>query len=108
MSAVGPIDVVALIGEMRAVARADAVTRAIQPAHTAAQSFADFLTQGVGKVNDRLIAADRMVVDFVLNDDVPVHRVTFALEEARMSLEVMLQLRGRLVEGYQQLMNMQL
>jgi flagellar hook-basal body complex protein FliE len=34
--------------------------------------------------------------------------VTFALEQARLSLELMLQVRSRLVEGYQQIMGMQL
>ena len=71
-------------------------------------SFADMLTTGIASVNDQVIAADRLATAFVLDDSIPVHQVTFALEQARLSLELMLQVRGRLVEGYQQLMNMQL
>ncbi len=71
-------------------------------------SFLDMIASGVGQVEDKLQAADAMVQAFVLDDSVPVHQVTIALEEARLSLELMLQVRNRMVEGYQQLMNMQL
>lgn len=71
-------------------------------------SFAHMIEQGVETVNDKVTAADREVRAFVLDDSIPVHQVSFALEQARFSLELMLQVRGRLVEGYQQLMNMQL
>lgn len=71
-------------------------------------SFYQLLVNGVDNVNANLANADNMVRSFVLDDSIPVHQVTFALEQARLSLELMLQVRGRLVEAYQQLMNMQL
>ena len=49
-----------------------------------------------------------MVRRFALGDAIPVHQVTYALEEARMSVELALQVRSRLVEAYRDLMNMQL
>lgn len=71
-------------------------------------SFAGMLLDGVDKVNSQLVQADAKVRAFALDDSVPVHEVTFALEQARMSVELMMQVRTRLLEGYQQLMNMQL
>jgi flagellar hook-basal body complex protein FliE len=71
-------------------------------------SFASMLLDGADKVNSQLIQADAKVRAFALDDSVPVHEVTFALEQARMSVELMMQVRTRLLEGYQQLMNMQL
>jgi len=59
-------------------------------------------------VNANLLNADKLVHDFALNDAMPVHQITFALEQARLSLNLMMQVRNRLVESYQQLMNMQL
>jgi flagellar hook-basal body complex protein FliE len=76
-----------------------------QPART---SFADMLTDGVDMVMTKVEDADRISQAFILDDSIPVHQVTFALEQARLSMELMMQVRGRLLEGYQQLMNMQL
>jgi flagellar hook-basal body complex protein FliE len=73
-----------------------------------AVSFAQMLTNGIDKVNQSALNADKLVRAFTLDDSVPVHQVTFALDQARSSLELALQVRTRLLEGYQQLMNMQL
>ncbi len=71
-------------------------------------SFSQMLLNGVDNVNQKLNAADQAATSFVLDDSVPLHQVTFALEQARLSLELMMQVRSRLVEGYQELSRMQL
>jgi flagellar hook-basal body complex protein FliE len=75
---------------------------------TGAASFSRILLDGIGSVDRKMAAADAQVRAFALDDSIPVHQVTFALEQARLSLELMLQVRSRLVEGYQQIMGMQL
>jgi flagellar hook-basal body complex protein FliE len=74
----------------------------------AASSFGEVLMQGIESVDRRVANADAMVRSFALGGDVPIHQVTFALEEARLSLELMMQVRARLVESYQRMMEMQL
>lgn len=71
-------------------------------------SFATMLGDGLKSVEAKVAKADEMVRRFALDDSVPVHQVTYALEEARLSVEMGLQVRARLVEGYRELMNMQL
>ena len=71
-------------------------------------SFSQVLMNGVESVNRQVVNADAMVRAFALDDSIPVHQVTFALEQARLSLELMMQVRSRLVEGYQRIMEMQL
>lgn len=71
-------------------------------------SFAQILLSGVDRVNQTMAAADAKVAAFALDDSIPLHQVMFALEEARISFEFMLQVRSRLVEGYQKIMDMQL
>lgn len=70
--------------------------------------FADILAAGLRQVDAKLSTADSLVRQFALDDSVPVHKVTYALEEARLSVELAMQVRTRLVEGYRELMNMQL
>lgn len=95
----------------------DGVISAVPPLHSgsiagpgwaASVSFGDMLTTGLSQVEQRLATADAAVQAFALDDSVPLHQVTFALEEARLAMELMLQVRSRLVEGYQELMRMPL
>jgi flagellar hook-basal body complex protein FliE len=71
-------------------------------------SFSEMLLNGVSGVDRKVQDADAMAKAFALDDSVPLHQVTFALEQARLSMELMLQVRSHLVEGYQELMRMQL
>jgi len=71
-------------------------------------SFADLLMSGIEEVDSQLTQAEGAVRAFVVDDSIPVHQVTYALEHARLSFELMMQVRARLVEGYQELMRMQL
>lgn len=86
-----------------------AMTQALAPAeHSTATSFSQVLLAGIASVDRNVAVADAEVRAFATGDSIPVHQVTFALEQARLSLELMLQVRTRLVEGFQQIMNMQL
>lgn len=105
MSAVLPIDNV--------LASAPVLTRLggvapVAPQTAPAVSFGDILTSGMAGVEKKLAAADDLVKRFTLDGNVPVHQVTYALEEAKMSVELAMQVRGRLLDGYRELMNMQL
>lgn len=100
VAAVSPIGFEAFAG-----VGAPGASRAAAPVPGA---FASMLTGGVAEIEAKVAEADRLARAFVLDDSVPVHQVTYALEQARMSLELMLQVRTRIVESYQQLMTMQL
>ncbi len=81
---------------------------AATPAAQPATGFADMLMSGLRAVDGRVETADALVRQFAIDDSIPVHQVTIALEQARMSVELAMQVRTRLVEGYRELMNMQL
>lgn len=71
-------------------------------------SFGNLLLNGVHSVDQKIADADNLVRQFTVDDSVTVHRVTIALEEARLSVELGMQVRARLVEAYRDLMTMQL
>jgi flagellar hook-basal body complex protein FliE len=71
-------------------------------------SFANLLTQGIDAANTKLARADQLVAQAVVDTSIPLHQVTFALEEARVSFELLIQVRNRLIDASQQLLNMQL
>ena len=98
---VTPVSVVPLIDPLSAPA---AMTAAPKPAG----SFSQMLIDAADAVTTKVDNADKMVRAFALDDSIPVHQVTYALTQAQMSLEMAMQVRSRLLESYQQLMNMQL
>jgi flagellar hook-basal body complex protein FliE len=80
----------------------------IQTQITDRLSFSEILSKGIEATNSKLVEADRLVAQFAVDDSVPLHQVTYALEQARMSFELMIQVRNRALEATQQLMNMQI
>lgn len=77
-------------------------------AATTQPSFADIISQGIDATATKLAEADRLLARAAIDDSIPLHQVTYALEQARVSFELMIQVRNRLVEASQQMMNMQL
>ena len=71
-------------------------------------SFMNVLMNGVDQANRQVLQAQSQATAFALDDSVPLHQVTYALEHARLSMELVLQVRSKLVEGFQELMRMQL
>ncbi len=71
-------------------------------------SFTDMLSQGIQSTNTKLVEADKLVARYAIDQSVPLHEVTYALEQARLSFELMIQVRNRMLEASQQLMNMQI
>lgn len=95
------------ITAISAIAPQMANVAAINPTQTGGASFDQLLQQGIKATDTRIAEADRLVTAFTLDNEIPVHQVMFALEQARLSLEMMVQVRNRVVEGFQQIMNMQ-
>ena len=96
------------ISLIAAVSGADP-TALTAPGRTArTQSFSSMIFDGIDNINHKMIEADKLTAAFVLDDSIPPHQVLFALDEARGSFEMLMQVRSRLVEGYQEIMRMQL
>lgn len=74
---------------------------------TSGASFTRMMLDGLAEADGRLQEADRLTRAFALGEDIPVHQVTFALEQARLSFELVNQVRNRLVESYQEILRMQ-
>lgn len=71
-------------------------------------SFGDILMSGLRGVDEKVATADNLIARFAVDDSVPVHQVTIALGEARLAVDLAMQVRARLIEGYRELMNMPL
>ena len=79
------------------------------PPQAAPASFGQVLMAGLERVDAKVVSADGLVRQFAADSkSVPVHQVTMALADAEISVELAMQVRARLLEGYRELMNMPL
>jgi len=88
-----------------------AASQSAAPLSTAASPQADFgrmLGEGIAKLDTSLQAADSQLRAMAAGKDVAVHDVMLSMEQARMGLMFMVEVRNRAVEAYQELMRMQL
>lgn len=70
--------------------------------------FRAVLNEQLNKLNDKQVEADNYINDLISGNDVDLHQVMIATEEARLSLELAVQIRNKVVEAYKELNNMQL
>ena len=102
------IEAIAAMGNGEAPLALRVAPESARPGPIASTGFGDILMAGLRGVDSKIATADKLVQQFAVDDSVPVHQVTIALEEARLSVELAMQVRTRLVEGYRELMNMPL
>ncbi|MDU5106604.1 flagellar hook-basal body complex protein FliE [Clostridium sp.] len=70
--------------------------------------FQDILKENLDKVNQEQIEADNITNDFIAGKDVDIHEMILSMEEAKMSLQLAIQVRNKVVEAVQELNRMQL
>jgi flagellar hook-basal body complex protein FliE len=68
--------------------------------------FADWLGQGVQSVNQDIQAADQAVRQLAVGETDNLHQVMISLSKAQTSFELAVQVRNRLLEGFQEIMRM--
>jgi len=71
-------------------------------------AFSDVISRFLGQVNTAQGDADKMVEALALGEPVDVHQVMLALNEAGAALQMTLQVRGKLLDAYQELMRTQI
>lgn len=71
-------------------------------------SFKDIITNEIEKLNTQQVKADELTQGFIRGDVQDLHTVLIATEEARVSLELAVQVRNKCVEAYKEINNMQL
>ncbi|MBB6696414.1 flagellar hook-basal body complex protein FliE [Clostridium algidicarnis] len=72
------------------------------------ENFLDVLKQGMNSVNDKQVLADSNMESLIKGEQMDVHKVMLATEEAKLSLQMAVQVRNKLVEAYQEINRMQL
>ena len=71
------------------------------------KQFASLVKNFVGDVNELQFKSGRAIDLLVTGEAADVHQVMVAVEQAGIALDLMLEIRNRVMEGYQELIRMQ-
>jgi flagellar hook-basal body complex protein FliE len=78
-------------------------------AQTATQAdFSSWLASEIDNVNAQVLSADKQVRELALGQTQNLHEVMISLEEAKLSLSLLVQIRNRALEAYQDILRMQI
>jgi flagellar hook-basal body complex protein FliE len=83
-------------------------TAEISSTQPASDSFAGMLGRMVSDVNAKQHAAGDAVAALQAGQNVPLHQAVIAMEEANVSFQLMVEVRNKLLESYQEIMRMQM
>ena len=83
-------------------------TTGIAPAQPANDSFGSLLGRMVEEVSSRQNAAADAVHSLQSGGNVSLHQAVIAMEEASVSFQLMVEVRNKLLESYQEIMRMQM
>jgi flagellar hook-basal body complex protein FliE len=92
---------ITLVSQLKALS-----TPTLQPA-AAAPGFADMLKSALADTSRLQVEADRAAVALQTGEAKNIHEVTIAMEKAEVSLRLMVSMRNKAVEAYQEIMRMQ-
>jgi flagellar hook-basal body complex protein FliE len=67
------------------------------------QSFSEVLKASITKVNDMQVESDNLIKRLSLGEVDDVSEVSIAVEKAELALRLMLQIRDKLIDAYQQI-----
>lgn len=78
------------------------------PGSVQGAGFGDVLNQFVGEVNQKQLASSQAVNDLISGKEIPLHQAMITMQEAGVAFQLMVEVRNKLLEGYQDLMRMQI
>lgn len=75
---------------------------------TKSNNFLDTLKEKLNEVNDKQIESDNLTQKFIKGEEDDVHKVMLSTEEAKLSLELAVQIRNKLIDAYEEFNRMQI
>jgi flagellar hook-basal body complex protein FliE len=76
----------------------------LREAESLTAKFSDWFAGEVSAVNDKLVTADHDMQKLAVGSAGNLHEVMIHMEEARLSFQLLAQVRNKLLEAYQEVM----
>lgn len=95
------------ISEIQAILGDQPLTPTADVAPSPSGRFGDWFTQELNEVNGKMVQAEQGLQQLATGDASSVHDVMIRMEDARLSFQLAVQFRTRVMEAYQEVMRMQ-
>ncbi|ARG96964.1 flagellar hook-basal body complex protein FliE [Legionella micdadei] len=82
--------------------------KTIEQVNQSTPSFAGWLTEKLGETNNQLQASDYALQQLASGQTINLHQAMLTLEQAKLSLQFLEQVRNRLMSAYQEIMREQI
>ncbi|MBA2655976.1 MAG: flagellar hook-basal body complex protein FliE [Tatlockia sp.] len=82
--------------------------KSIERCDQTAPSFSTWLNEKLGETNDQLISADKALQQLATNQNASLHQTMLSLEQAKLSFQLLEQIRNRVMSAYQEIMREQI
>lgn len=97
---------VANIAGVESLAALDPTQAGAAAAPAQSGGFSQMVSRGLDEVNTQLMSTQTDLQQLAVGDVQNLHQVMIHMEEARMSFQLLMQVRNRVLETYQDLMKM--
>ena len=78
-----------------------------RPAEKVPPGFTDMLANAISETNKKQVEADRAIEKLSSGEDKNIHEAMITLEKADISVRLLVQMRNKIIEAYQEIMRMQ-
>ncbi|HBC58753.1 MAG TPA: flagellar hook-basal body complex protein FliE [Gammaproteobacteria bacterium] len=108
MTQVSPVDIQKVLSQMQRL-QAEAAGNLGESDKSSQKNFGDVLSDAIDRVNEVQTEAKELGAAFSQGDpNVTLPQVTLALQKSNIAFNSLMQVRNRLVQSYQEIMNMQI
>jgi flagellar hook-basal body complex protein FliE len=97
---IGPIDPKMRVSEVR--------SPMIQGGEKAGTVFGEILKDAISTANDLQKQSDLQIQKFMAGESQDLHTTVIAMQKADLSFQMMMQVRNKIVQAYQEIMRMQM
>ncbi len=70
-------------------------------------SFSEVLSSALNKLNETQVKADSLSMELLTGEVQDIHQVTIAMQEAKLSMQLAVEVRNKVIEAYQEISRMQ-
>lgn len=85
---------------------APSVASGVSSREEQAPSFAELLSEAMKSLNELTSESDRKTIEAALGRPVELHQVMLAATKASLAMELLIEIRNRLIEAYQEISRM--
>ena len=96
------------ISDINNLSKISSIPRINDTNKTTGTNFSDILGEALNKVNDLQIESQNVTDSFLSGETDNIHNVMIASSKANLALQMTIQVRNKVMDAYNEIMNMQI